>query len=153
VPHESHGYHGKGKSKRVADLLSNPDFFPDEFKTWLTAFIQNNPNIIFPPSALPSTERKHYIGDPGEAPFENGWTNEGGEFDRAHYYRDITGRVWLGGVVQSGSLGAIFTLPLSYRPMLTIVGDSIHINADGTVEWIGGTNLFVPLDGASWRIN
>lgn len=51
--------------------------------------------------------------------FQNSWTNYGSEWNTAGYYKDANGVVHLRGLVKSGSIGAIFTLPSGYRPTAT----------------------------------
>jgi hypothetical protein len=49
--------------------------------------------------------------------FENGWTNYGGGWEPAGYYKDTFGMVHLKGLVKSGTLStAVFTLPVGSRP-------------------------------------
>ena len=51
--------------------------------------------------------------------FQNSWVNYGSEWNSAGYYKDANGVVHLRGLVKSGSIGAIFTLPAGYRPTAT----------------------------------
>jgi hypothetical protein len=51
------------------------------------------------------------------ASLTNGWTNYGGSWAPAGYYKDAQGIVHLRGLIKSGTVGsAEFTLPSGYRP-------------------------------------
>lgn len=96
------------------------------------------------------------------AGFANSWVNF--DADRpAGYYRD-RGRVYLTGIIKSGTLTATaFTLPTGYRPLvggtaqLTFAVDSnvahgsVFVFADGRVVPQAGSNAYVSLDGISFR--
>jgi hypothetical protein len=48
--------------------------------------------------------------------FANGWGNYGSGFAEAAYAKDASGRVFLRGLIQGGTLGTgAFTLPVGYR--------------------------------------
>jgi hypothetical protein len=112
----------------------------------------------------------HYIGDPGEPGFENGWVNYDAAashadavFQHAAYYKDKNGYVHLGGLIKSGNFGTAFSLagiglcPYFYRVFpvqsnnsigrvtVTYATPSCGINVDG------GSNAWVSLDGISYR--
>lgn len=59
----------------------------------------------------------HYVGEPGEPPFENGWSNLDNR-NSARFIKDSAGVVHLEGTVAPGKASnfAIFTLPPDYRP-------------------------------------
>lgn len=89
----------------------------------------------------------------------DGWANTGGSDAPAGFYKDPWGRVYLRGVVDSGSLpGDIFTLPSGYRPGYIVrlsttdsVGMArIQILTSGIVHISAGTP-WVALDGISFR--
>lgn len=90
-----------------------------------------------------------------------GWTNYGGEYSPAAYFRDSNGIVHLRGLIRNGS-GNILTLPVGYRPAfreirVVLVGTTgnsvgrVDILADGTVTFIAGSNSWVSLDGITFR--
>lgn len=96
-------------------------------------------------------DRWHYVGQPGEPPFENGWTNYGADFAAAAFRKYPDGTVKVRGLVANGAGGgvAIFTLPVGYRPQgnghLIYAEDSasyaharIDVNVNGIVAWNGG---------------
>lgn len=71
----------------------------------------------------------HYVGDPGEPAFQNGWSNSGGDLEDMRFYLapgydpdeattyGIYGRLWIEGSVTGGANGtAVFTLPDGFRP-------------------------------------
>jgi hypothetical protein len=79
----------------------------------------------------------------------------------AKYKKTEFGRVYLKGIVKSGTIGsAIFTLPVGYRPDETltyaIVSNGafgyVTINTDGTVICTLGSNVSVSLSGISFFI-
>jgi len=94
------------------------------------------------------------------ATYENSWASYGTPYGAAKYYKDITGRVWLKGVVASGTIGlAIFTLPAGYRPVEeedflqsrasnNVI--SVHITAAGVVYCPTGSNVYVSLSGINF---
>ena len=101
--------------------------------------------------------------------FQNGWLNLGATFTTAAYRKEFS-VVRLRGVVRSGTLDAgggatatIFTLPAGFRPELrqmfavasTAGGVDAHgrvdVDTDGTVKAIAGSNVFLSLDGITFR--
>jgi hypothetical protein len=109
-----------------------------------------------------------YIGDPGEPGFLNGWSNYDAAtnhvqagYQHAGFYRDNLGVVHLGGLVKGGT-GAIFHLPQGYCPWFYHAYPAIANNgfARITVTYMQpgcdvilevGSNVWVSLDGISWR--
>ncbi len=95
--------------------------------------------------------------------FENSWTNFGGEWNTAKFYKGKDGRVYLEGVVTGGSSSVICTLPVGYRPanriffMVSHDGNGrgrIDIQANGIVSFDYGANRTqVGLDGISFRVD
>lgn len=102
---------------------------------------------------------------------KNGWLAYGSEYEPPGYYMDVSGRVYLRGLVKSGSTGAanpIFTLPAGYVPPYTpifpvISNDTwaeIRIGGvtdtgawggpGGVVIVAGGSNAWVSLAGISF---
>jgi hypothetical protein len=76
--------------------------------------------------------------------FQNGWSNYGGGWEPAGYYRDKFGMVHLKGLIKGGSLNtAAFTLPVGSRPnygrhIATLSANGftaciLYIYSDGTV--------------------
>lgn len=95
------------------------------------------------------------------SPLLNGWVNFGAPFNNAGYYKDPQGRVFLKGLVKSGSISTtlpIFTLPVGYRPagsevIVTISNGAIGritVQADGDVIAENGSNVWFSLDNASF---
>ena len=61
-------------------------------------------------------ERWHYVGDPGEPTFQNGWDNVGGGLTHMRFRRLVAGGVEIQGSVTGGTSGSVvFTLPAHYR--------------------------------------
>lgn len=71
----------------------------------------------------------HYVGDPGEPAFKNGWANSGGDLERIRFSllpgydpdeatgAGLWGRVEIQGSCTGGADGSVvFTLPEGYRP-------------------------------------
>ncbi len=79
------------------------------------------------------------IGSGSEVPFENGWRNLGGKWDRAAYYVDALGVLHLRGQVTGGTIGGtIFTLGCNLalrasRAYATISADLAEAAALGQV--------------------
>lgn len=108
-------------------------------------------------------------GDTGwtNATLAGAWANFGSSFNNAGY-RLLHGQVWLRGLVKSGAVGTIFTLPAGFRPMLNVsfpmiannaaagtCGEArIEVQAGGIVRLdyyaLGGTNGFVSLEGINF---
>lgn len=99
---------------------------------------------------------------------QNFWTNIGGNFATAQYYKDKEGRVHLkgtitGGLTSNGTL--LFTLPVGYRPLggefqifnvRNGFGSTAGLLVNGstgevTIYSSGATNNFLCLDGISFR--
>jgi hypothetical protein len=108
----------------------------------------------FPPS--PAFEGA-FVAAPA---FANGWSNLGGGFQTAVYYKDRAGLVRLAGVITAGTIPATaFTLPVGFRPALIelFIGVSgaatsrIDVQNDGQVIIRNGTNGFVSLSGICFR--
>lgn len=86
-----------------------------------------------------------------------GSTNHVGNRRAPSYKKDITGRVWLTGVVEIGSGGHIATLPLGFRPLQNISLGFSHsighntfprIGTDGVIDFTDSTSCI--LDGISF---
>lgn len=91
----------------------------------------------------------------------NSWVNyDASTYNAAAYYKDQRGIVHLRGLVASGTVGlAIFSLPAGYRParVETFAVNSnsafgrVDANSNGDVILNVGSNIFVSLDGISFR--
>jgi hypothetical protein len=116
-----------------------------------------------PPSAYASTalEAVHRVGAAGEPAFENNWTNEGGGFETAGFYKDPFGIVHLVGDVHNGTGATIFTLPSGYGPA-AITDFAVRANSDtgtvtvaintaGQVQQFGYASNRLPLNGLTFR--
>jgi len=121
-------------------------------------------NSIVPP------EGWHEVGAPGEAGFQNGWSNAGAGFESAAFYKDHEGGVHLKGVVSGGGAAIVFQLPPGYRPapsrqlaqpvvcsgpgcedgqgLLLIFGSGLAPEVDGALVVPGETAGF---DGVTFR--
>jgi len=93
--------------------------------------------------------------------FMNSWTNYDTTYNPAGYFKDSLGIVHLRGLVKNGTNNTtIFTLPVGYRPSnrelqavqtnLNIIG-RVDILADGQVTVVSGSNVWVSLDGITFR--
>jgi hypothetical protein len=94
----------------------------------------------------------------------NSWTNYGGAYTEAGYYKDPCGRVHLRGAVTGGTIGSnpIFTLPEDYRPVAQIafpvasydgavyVVGVVDITSAGHVRPNAGHTTFLSLNGISF---
>lgn len=144
----------------ISKVLSQPELFPDEFKAWLPRFINQSVNLALSIGQLPQVESRKKVGTTGNAVFAGSWVNFGGTNESAQYYRDPWGRVYIGGIVKSGTIGTtIFTLPAGYRPeeakIYPVVSNGVFgictVNPDGTVVASAGNNTYFTLSGISFR--
>jgi len=105
-------------------------------------------------------EAWHEVGATGEPSFQNGWTNDDALAEvTAGFYKDPFGVVHLKGLLANGTNGAIFALPLGYRPG-KILAEVVTRNAGtvGTLEVgpagyviaVSGTGV-LSLDGVTFR--
>jgi hypothetical protein len=112
-----------------------------------------------------SGETAHVVGTTGEPPFENGWTNFGGPWSTAGFFKDGLGFVHLKGTIRAGATGngnTAFTLPVGYRPAESLflpvggslsAGLSLQVQQDGTIQpSCGGVGCNAGLDGLSFRV-
>jgi len=95
--------------------------------------------------------------------FMNGWINFNTTHNPAGYFKDSLGIVHLRGLVKNGTNNTtIFTLPVGYRPSnreLQAVQTNLDTNtigrvdilADGQVTVVSGSNVWVSLDGITFR--
>lgn len=99
----------------------------------------------------------------GGVGFTNSWVNFGGAEKVAAFYKDLSGRVYLGGTIKNGTNNfSAFTLPAGFRPaagttlrfnMVTSGGiGEIDVAAAGTVliSAGSGTTALVQLDGVNF---
>lgn len=98
------------------------------------------------------------------SPFSNSWVNYGGSWRVFGYWKDVFGWVHLRGLVKSGSVATIYTLPVGYRPsagetFLSQSGASgyvarIDVLSTGAINLVGygasGSNVSVSLSGISF---
>lgn len=140
-----------------------PNVTPTEYDDRFTAQELRNISDAF---SLFVPEDWHEVGVTGEPAFENSWVN----FDttrKARFYKDPLDVVHLSGFVKSGAVGAaIFTLPSGYYPSyvdatfqdvrIPVVSNGtfgdLLVKYDGKVVLQSGSNLWVSLDGISFRV-
>jgi hypothetical protein len=115
--------------QRVYEALRRPEFFPDEFKTWLPRFLRYLSAMQVTKQQIPGVmgENFHNVGDVGEAAFGTNWRHyQGGgtAYGKVRYYKDYLGIVHLEGVPETtGTPGSslLFNLPAGYRPSQALV--------------------------------
>jgi microcystin-dependent protein len=91
----------------------------------------------------------HVIGAAGQPAYGSGYTAYAGFISPA-FRKDPFGRVHLRGLVNGYvASGAIFTLPVGYRPTGTLLLDTISNNAVGRLD-INANGIVSPSAGASW---
>jgi hypothetical protein len=104
-------------------------------------------------------EHWHYIGNPGEPTFENGWVNydpatthSTAQFQHVAYAKDNDDIVHLEGLLKGGAMNAtMFTLPAAYCPWYYQVFPVLSNNALGrvTITWVSGSGCLVYADFGS----
>jgi hypothetical protein len=141
-------------------VLGDADLYPDEFKAWLPRWLANNVNFSVVATQLPAVESRKLVGGVGNAAFVGAWVNFGGSNESAQYYKDPWGRVYIGGIVKTGTIGTtIFTLPAGYRPeeakVFAVASNGAFgvctVNPDGTVVASSGSNVYFSLSGINFR--
>lgn len=112
---------------------------------------------------LAGSEPYRIVGASGQPPLTGSWTNFGGGFATAAFYRDPIGIVHLRGVITGPTNGVTaFTLPPGYRPGAVEsfagnggAGAGVDINANGEVSPYcpnpGPGCPFLSLSGISFR--
>lgn len=86
----------------------------------------------------------------------NSWTNSGGAYATAGYWKDPNGIVHLRGRITGGAFPSdAFVLPADYRPTSTLsfavpTGAVVDVESDGSVRPISGSS-YVALDNITFR--
>ncbi len=102
-----------------------------------------------------AVEGFHEIGGGSEPAFINSWANFGGAFNSAGFMKLPSGLVVLKGLVKDGTPAAvIFTLPVGYRPVATVMKAVVEnaafarleITSAGNVASPDGSNVFLSLE-------
>jgi hypothetical protein len=115
----------------------------------------------YPNPGLAAPEAVHLVGAAGQPAFAGGWSNVGGSFQVAGFYKDPFGIVHLQGDVTSAGGGTIFTLPSGYCPAAlenfpaygnggTAAGIAVR-HSDCAVVLVAGDNSFIGLGGITFR--
>jgi hypothetical protein len=165
---------GPRTRERIAELLGFPEFFPDEFLSWLIRFLNQNRNLRLQRSQLPFIEDRHDVAAVGaangEPEFQNGATNHTpGTIESVGFYKDEYERVYLYGLGKDGTNNAAwFTLPAGYRPRAieqfrvdmfrggAYIMGRVDVYPDGRVEPIAlegaGALGYVSFSGISFRV-
>jgi transcription termination factor Rho len=90
----------------------------------------------------------------------NSWTNFGGGYNTAGYYKDQLGFVHLKGMLTGGVLNtAAFTLPVGFRPaarniypaMANFLFAVAFVDTNGDVNLFQGSNAFFSIDGITFK--
>ena len=95
-------------------------------------------------------EQWHVVGAAGEPAYENSWAKYDTTFAPGRFMKDAAGVVHIEGLVKSGGVATIFTLPTGYRPNFKHRLDSqgnagigrMEIDTDGTVDYKAGGNTW-----------
>lgn len=103
----------------------------------------------------------HIVGGTGESAFANSWTNFGGSFELAGYWKDPFGIVHLRGMVAGGAVNSnALTLPPGYRPaaeeLFAVTSNNLFgqvgVLANGQViPFSPSTNTSVSLSGITFK--
>ena len=94
----------------------------------------------------------HYVGNAGEPPFQNGWSNFASDPRKLRFRKDPLGKVRISGLVASGTVGQpVFTLPVGYRPPVAINQPSVIWPGDGanSAQVAIGSDGIVAITGAN----
>lgn len=125
-----------------------------------------NPKIKAPFKNLFAAMMRALEGWTDISSFQNGWVNfDASQFNACGYYQNFFRRVYLKGLVKSGTIsygaaGQIFQLPVGYRPSRMCIFAVASNDAFGQVRigsdgWVYATPpsspLWVCLDGISFR--
>jgi hypothetical protein len=118
----------------------------------------------YPNPGLVPAEAVRLVGSAGQPAFDADWTNVGGSFQPAGFYKDPFGTVHLQGDVQrtTGDDATIFVLPPGYCPTGGIedfpaygaAGSAAGVavrSSDCAVVFVAGTTTFVGLGAVSFR--
>lgn len=106
-------------------------------------------------------EAWHEIGASGEPAFQNSWVNYNtGTHAKAAFRCDAIGKWHMKGLIKSGTLPLVFTLPAAAIPPLNLnfacidgtdKGNSrVEIDTSGQVSVLTGNNAYIAFDGISW---
>lgn len=111
-------------------------------------YIYNSTNEAWSLNIKLDLDDWHYIGDPGEPAFENGWLDYGQAWGRSRFRKSSDGLVTMEGLVRGGTPGvAIFHLPVGYRP--TIPNDhGLHFPGANSDFPNKGALLYIENDGS-----
>jgi len=98
-------------------------------------------------------EQWKYVGVGNNPAFQNSWVNYGSNQTPARFLKDASGVVHVEGVVKSGGLNTIFTLPVGYRteyqhgiPTDSNAGNArIVLTYDGTVTLQSGGTAWLDM--------
>lgn len=117
-----------GATYEVGDIVS---FGSKLYQSKVLTNIGNQPDVSsdhwFVVHFAESVDDWHYVGDPGEPIFENGWSNLGSGWGPARFRKDAAGTVWVEGTVARGTAGTtIFTLPPAYRMSGPVLSEGVH---------------------------
>lgn len=121
-----------------------------------------NPNIVIPPLEDPTTgfilHREKIIGGVVDVGLSSGWINAtlnsgwvnvyGSPYAAASYSIDGLGRISCRGTVQGGS-GVIFTLPVGYRPLVSLFIPTFAAGAMGRLLIATNGNVSLYFGGNS----
>ena len=119
----------------------------------------------YPNPLIAAAEPVHMVGAVGQQQFDVDWTNVGGGFQAAGFYKDPFGTVHLQGDVKrtAGTDATIFQLPPGYCPVGgiedfpaygdggTAAGVAVRSSPDCTVVFVAGTTTFIGLGAVSFR--
>jgi hypothetical protein len=118
----------------------------------------------YPNPLIAPAEPVHMVGAAGQPQFDVDWTNVGGTFQPAGFYKDPFGTVHLQGDVQrtTGTDATIFRLPTGYCPVGGIedfpaygdggmaAGVAVR-SSDCSVVFVAGPTTFIGLGAVSFR--
>jgi hypothetical protein len=125
-------------AKVKANSLTGKDINLNKLGTVPSASVADSANALAPPEAT------HFVGLPGEPPFEEGSsTYPGGEgisFQPVGFFKDHEGIVHLEGIAKVTE-GFIFTLPPGYRPASGVTQAAVAASSGAALIFGSGVTL------------
>lgn len=139
----------------IERVLSEPDFFPDVFKSWLVNYLTENVNLRLASYQLPP------VNLPSALSFQNAWVDLGGAYSGGAYYKDPFGVVHLFGTITNpgAPAGGTNIAVLPYQPSGKLIFNAntntglgrVDVDGSGNLLYINGGVGYLSLSGIFFR--